>query len=108
MRRLLPFVITALSLAAPAVLAETEEEELARMQKQLNTETLSQPFLAEQPDKVDAYIKNAMKKNIKPEEYRGTHWQQGYTCRDLLRYSWVEYRNCMHYHRYHGRYYPYP
>lgn len=88
--------------------AETEEEEMARMQRQLNQGVMDKPFFAEQPEKVDAYIKEAMKNNIKPKEYQGTHWRRGYTCRDLLRYSWVEYRDCRYYHHYHGRYYPYP
>jgi len=82
-----------------------EEDDLAEMQKQLNAETMNKPFLAEQPEKVDAYIKEAMKKNIKPLEYQGTHWRRGYTCHNLLRYSWHEYRNCRYYHRYYGRYY---
>ena len=86
----------------------TEEEEMEAMQKQLNKQVMEQPFQAEQPEKVDAYIKEAMKKNLKPPEYKGRHWQRGYTCHDLLRWSWYEYRNCMYYYRYHGYYYPYP
>lgn len=86
----------------------SEEDDMARMQEQLNQEVMSKEFLAEQPEKVEAYIKEAMKKNLKPPEYAGTHWRRGYTCRDLLRYSWYEYRNCRYYYRYHGRYYPYP
>ncbi|HEY5604012.1 MAG TPA: hypothetical protein VIM41_12975 [Gammaproteobacteria bacterium] len=81
---------------------------MAEMQKRLNEEVMSQEFFAEQPEKVEAYIQDAMKKNLKPPEYTGTHWRAGYTCHDLLRYSWHEYRNCSYYHRYHGRYYPYP
>jgi len=87
--------------------AETEEEEMARMQKQLNQGVMEQPFLAEQPAKVDAYIAESLKNKVVPPEYSGTHWRPGYTCRDLLRYSWREYRNCRYYHRYNGRYYPY-
>ena len=87
--------------------ATEEEDEMARMQKQLNQETMSKEFFAEQPEKVEAYIKEAMEKNIKPLEYTGTHWRRGYTCRNLLSYSWREYRDCRHYHRYYGRYYAY-
>ena len=90
------------------VYASDEEDEMARYQKQLNEEVMSKEFLAEQPEKVEAYIKEAMKKDLKPPEYTGTHWRRGYTCRDLLRFSWREYRDCRYYHRYHGRYYPYP
>lgn len=85
----------------------SEEDDLAEMQRQLNSEVMSQPFLAEQPEKVDAYIKEAMEKDLKPEVYKGPHWQPGYTCHDMLRYSWTEYRNCSYYHRYYGHYYPY-
>ena len=92
-------------LAAPCF--ATEADDMAEMQKKLNAEVMAEEFLAEEPEKVDAYIKEAMKKNLKPPEYEGTHWQPGYTCHDLLRYSWLEYRNCRYYHRYHGRYYPY-
>ena len=62
-------------------------------------------FLAEKPKEVDAYIKSMLEKKVKPPEYTGTHWRAGYTCRDLLRYNWTQYRNCRYYHRYHGRYY---
>nr|WP_232787879.1 hypothetical protein [Paraglaciecola sp. MB-3u-78] len=84
---------------------DSEEEALARMQAQLNQEVMSKPFLAEKPKEVDAYIKNMLAKNVTPPEYSGAHWRAGYTCRDLLRYNWTQYRNCRYYHRYHGRYY---
>jgi len=84
---------------------KSEKNELARMQAQLNAEVMSRPFLAEKPEEVDAYIKSMLEKNIKPEEYKGTYWRNGYTCRDLLRYNWTQYRNCRYYYRYHGRYY---
>jgi hypothetical protein len=83
----------------------SEDDELARMQAQLNAEVMSKPFLAEKPEEVDAYIKSMLEKKVKPPEYVGTHWRAGYTCRDLLRYNWTQYRNCRYYHRYHGRYY---
>jgi hypothetical protein len=84
---------------------ETEEEALARMQAQMNAEVLSKPFLAERPKEVNSYIDGMLKNNVKPPEYQGTHWRRGYTCRDLLRYNWTQYRNCRYYYRYHGRYY---
>jgi hypothetical protein len=94
-----------LCLLQPAM--ASEEDDMAEMQKQLNAEVLEKPFLAEQPEKVEAYINEAMKKNLKPPEYTGTYWRRGYTCHDLLRYSWREYRDCRYYYRYHGHYYPY-
>lgn len=84
---------------------ESEEEALARMQAQLNQEVMTKPFLAEKPKEVDAYIKDMLAKKVTPAEYSGTHWRAGYTCRDLLRYNWTQYRNCRYYRRYYGRYY---
>lgn len=84
------------------------DAEMEQMQRQLNNEVMAKPFFAEEPAKVDAYIKEASKNNIKPLEYTGNHWREGYTCHDLLRYSWNEYRDCSYYRHYHGRYYPYP
>ena len=97
-----------LLLAAPAWADTAQDDEMAQMQRQLNKEVMERPFLAEEPEKVEAYIQEASKKHIKPLEYTGKHWQAGYTCHDLLRYSWHEYRNCSYYHHYYGRYYPYP
>ena len=61
------------------------EDDLAEYQKSLNQEVMSQEFFAEQPEKVDAYIKEASEKNLKPLEYNGNNWRAGYTCRNLLR-----------------------
>lgn len=92
-------------LSAQALSQSSEEDELAKMQAQLNAEVMSKPFLAEKPEEVDAYIKSMLEKGEKPKEYQGTNWRPGYTCRDLLRYNWREYRNCRYYYRYYGRYY---
>ncbi|SNY49328.1 hypothetical protein SAMN06297280_1356 [Arsukibacterium tuosuense] len=103
----LTFIIVAIAafLAAPVLAEPEEDDELARAQAQMNAEVLSKPFLAEKPEEVDKYIKSMLEQNIKPEEYKGRYWRKGYTCRDLLRYNWTEYRNCQYYYRYHGRYY---
>lgn len=101
-------ILTSLLLCAAQSAFASEEDDMAEMQKKLNAETFDQPFLAEEPEKVEAYINDAMKKQLKPLEYQGTHWRRGYTCHDLLRYSWREYRDCRYYHRYYGRYYSYP
>lgn len=84
---------------------ESEEDALAKAQAQMNVEVLSKPFLAERPKEVDAYIKSMLEKKVQPSEYQGTYWRRGYTCRDLLRHNWTQYRNCKYYYRYHGRYY---
>ncbi len=105
--RILPLLTIIMMFSFSSSGYANEEEDLAEMQRQMNAEVMNKPFLAEQPEKVDAYIKEAMKKNIKPKVYKGNHWQRGYTCRDMLRWSWTEYRNCRYYYNYHGSYYPY-
>ena len=84
---------------------DSDDDALARAQAQMNAEVLSKPFLAEKPEEVDAYIKSMLEKKVKPPEYQGSYWRPGYTCRDLLRHNWAQYRNCKYYYRYHGRYY---
>jgi hypothetical protein len=104
--RLFIIVITCLQATIAVQLAiAAEDDALARVQAQMNSEVLSKPFLAEKPEEVDAYIKSMLEKKVKPPEYKGSYWRPGYTCRDLLRYNWTQYRNCKYYYRYHGRYY---
>ena len=98
------YSILFISLSISAFASE-EDDALAKAQAQMNAEVLSKPFLAERPKEVDSYIKSMLEKNVKPPEYSGSYWRPGYTCRDLLRYNWTQYRNCRYYHRYHGRYY---
>ncbi len=97
-------LIFGLFFAASAFSGE-EEDALAKAQAQMNAEVLSKPFLAERPKEVDSYIKSMLEKKVKPPEYSGNYWRSGYTCRDLLRHNWTQYRNCKYYYRYHGRYY---
>lgn len=108
MRSFISLFIGLLFFANSVAIAASDNDEMATMQKKLNAEIMEKEFFAEQPEKVEAYIKEAMEKELKPEEYMGIYWRRGYTCRDLLRHSWREYRDCRYYHRYHGHYYPYP
>ena len=88
--------------------AGDSEDRAAELQEQLNQEVLSKPFSVEEQAKLEAYLQDALKRKIVPGEYTGTHWRRGYTCRDLRPYSYYEYRDCMYYYRYYGRYYPWP
>ena len=108
MRAIFLSIIICCGLLSPSIVFADDEEDMAEMQKKLNAEVMQQPFHAEDPEKVDAYVKEAMKKHLKPKVYKGDHWQRGYTCHDMLRWSWYEYRNCMYYYRYYGYYYPFP
>lgn len=62
-------------------------------------------FNAARESEVQAYIKQQIAAGIAP---RGSspHWKKGYTCQDLLRHDWAEYRECRYYYKVNGRYFP--
>ncbi len=92
------------SLGATASASE-EDDELARMQQQLNGEVMAMPFSAEELDKIDKYISKSLEEDTKPEQQEApSYWQPGYTCSNIYSYGWRAYRNCRYYHRYYGRY----
>ncbi len=79
-----------------------DDKDLEEMQKKLNQGVMEKPFSVEDTAKIDAYIADAMKKNLKPQEKPPDSWRPGYTCENL--HNYYEYRNCLYYHRYYGRY----
>lgn len=105
MRRLYRFLLAALFVAGPMTAFADEASDLADMQRQLNANVMAKPFDPGDAAKVDAFVKEAMKKDLKPPVTKApTFWRSGYTCRDVYRYGYAHYRNCVHYHRYYGRY----
>ena len=85
--------------------AEDKQQTLQKMQQRLNQEVISQPFSVTDEAKIQAYIEDATKRSLVPPAQPGPHWQPGYTCQDLVRYSWQEYRDCRYYYWYYGYYY---
>lgn len=92
-----------ISICSLAVFAG-EAEDLANIQKQLNAEVMAKPFSVADEARVDAYIKNAMKKDLKPPVSPPSFWRPGYTCANLYGYAWHYYRDCRYHYRYYGRY----
>ena len=99
------FVCLLMGLTLPVSADQAADDALAKAQAEMNAEVLAKPFLAEKPEEVNAYIESMLAKKVVPPEYQGSYWRKGYTCRDLLRHNWNQYRNCKYYYRYHGRYY---
>lgn len=100
---LVTFVFLGLLFSNPTT-AQTAKE-LADMQKKLNAEVLEKPFSVADEAKIDAYIKDAMAKNLKPEVTKApSYWRPGYSCADIYSYGWNGYQNCRYYHSYYGRY----
>jgi len=97
---LLPILLMANSAIAWA-------DERSDLQKRLNEEVLSKPFSVENEANLNAYIEEATKRGTPPKTQPSKYWRNGYTCGDLRRYSWTDYRDCSYYHRYYGRYWPY-
>jgi len=101
--------VTLLTLASIALVPlsafSQSEEEMRAMQRNLNKEVLEKPFSVESEEKIDAYVKDAMKKDLKPETKKAPEfWRPGYTCRDIYHRGWRHYRNCRYYLRYYGYY----
>ena len=85
--------------------ADETKKKMEEMQKKLNAEVVSQPFNVVDEAEVQSYIEDAKRRGMKPQEYTGTHWRPGYTCRDLSRYSRRDYLDCRYYKSYYGHYY---
>ncbi len=94
---------TALLLFSPLVMSGPKED----MQKQLNQEVMESEFDAGDPQRAQAYADEAMKKGLKPVGSGPSYWKPGWTCDSLagsVYYRYSDYRNCVYYHRYYGRY----
>lgn len=89
------------------VLWAGEKEDMEALQKQLNKGVLDKPFNAGDAAALDTYLQQAIKNNTPPPQtLPPAGWQPGWTCNNLM-YSYYQYRNCLHYYRYHGHYYLY-
>jgi hypothetical protein len=103
------WLLAAIALMSMAVFAAPAAAgDKAKVQDRLNNEVLDQGFDVKGEAELNSYIEEATRKGLEPKRYTGNHWRRGYTCEDLRRYSWSEYRDCVYYYRYHGRYYDYP
>ncbi len=102
--RTLTLTLTFCFLPTTFALAETDSKSLADMQRQLNQEVITKEFSVEDEAKIDAFIKDAMAKDLKPVEEPPSYWKPGYTCANIIGYSWNAYQNCRYYHSYYGYY----
>jgi hypothetical protein len=87
--------------------ADKVSDSQIEMQKRLNEQVLSQGFSVADEAKLEAYIKDATERGTPPKTTPSRYWRNGYTCGDLRRYSWNDYRDCSYYYRYHGYYWRY-
>lgn len=94
-------------LASVCHIPSIQADERAEIQKQLNEQVLGKSFNVENDANLDAYIQEATKRGTPPRTEPSKYWRKGYTCADLRRYSWTDYRDCSYYHSYYGYYWPY-
>lgn len=100
--------LKAIVTAGLLVIATTSSaEKSVDLQKQFNEQVMKQPFSVENDANLNAYIEDATRRGIPPRSQPSKHWRQGYTCADLRRYSWTDYRDCSYYYQYYGYYWPY-
>jgi hypothetical protein len=100
-RSLLAVLLCLTCFPAPA------ESDMEAMQRQLNAEVLSSPFNAGDIRKAEAYAAEALKNQLQPVAVAPSYWRPGWSCGHLTRYrhyNYYDYRNCVYYHRYYGRY----
>ena len=96
-----------LTLTMAGVLQAGEKEDMEAMQKKLNQEVVERPFNPGDKASIDAYLEEALHKGtLPPQMVPPANWQPGWTCNNLMN-AYSQYRNCLHYHQYYGRYYGY-
>ncbi len=97
--------VFALTLAVTSLLQAGEKEDMEAMQKQMNQNVLERPFNPGDKASINAYLEQALQKGmLPPQQLPPTNWQPGWTCNNLMG-SYLQYRNCLHYHQYYGHYY---
>jgi len=94
-------LITAFASATAA--PQTREE----LQKSLNEQVFSAPFDPGDVEKAEAYSEESKKKGVSPVGSPPAYWLPGWTCASVAGYAYYnyyDYRNCVYYHYYYGRY----
>lgn len=84
-----------------------DDKARADMQRKLNESVMSSAFNAGDIKKAEAYAEEAKKANVQPVAQAPNYWAPGWTCSNLTSYQYYyynDYRNCIYYHHYYGRY----
>lgn len=76
-------------------------------QRALNATVMAAPFNPGDIRKAEAYAQQAKKEGVVPVPQPPAYWVPGWTCANLTGYAgyvYGDYRNCIYYHHYYGRY----
>ena len=105
MNQIYSFLLLASTIFLAMHVIANQDDEISKMQKALNAQVMEKPFSVEDEAKIDAYVREAAKNNLKPEVTTApSYWRPGYTCADIYHRGWRHYRNCRYYRYYYGRY----
>lgn len=77
------------------------------MQRALNQQVMAVPFNPGDIKKAQGYAEQAKKDGVVPAQQPPAYWQPGWTCGSLVGYAYYnygDYRNCVYYNHYYGRY----
>jgi hypothetical protein len=90
-----------------AFAGESADKAREDMQRALNEQVMATPFNPGDIRKAQAWAEEAKKQNVAPVAQPPSYWQPGWTCGHLTGYAgyyYGDYRNCIYYHHYYGRY----
>lgn len=95
--------------ALPAGAANDAAGDAAReaMQRALNERTMAAAFNPGDVAKAQTWAEQARRVNVAPVTAPPAYWNPGWTCANLTAYPgyiYNDYRNCIYYHHYYGRY----
>lgn len=95
---------------ATARAADTDtDKQREEVQRALNERVMASAFNPGDIKRAEAYAEQAKREGVKPVPQPPTYWAPGWTCANLTvypAYVFTDYRNCIYYYHYYGRYWP--
>lgn len=92
---------------AAAACADEADKARQEMQHALNQQVMAAPFNPGDVKRAQGYAEQAKKQGVVPAQQAPAYWQPGWTCGNLIAYPYYnygDYRNCVYYNHYYGRY----
>lgn len=102
-----PLRLALLLLPLAASAGGEAEKSREDMQRALNEQVMATPFNPGDMKKAQAWAEEAKKQGVAPVAQAPNYWVPGWTCANLTvypQYYYGDYRNCIYYHHYYGRY----
>ena len=87
--------------------ADNADKSQEEMQRALNERVMATPFNPGDIKKAQGWAEEAKKQGVIPVAQPPSYWVPGWSCANLTTYTgylYGDYRNCIYYHHYYGRY----